>query len=106
MTLSEVVSRNLKAWREERGYSLRGLATLADVSHAHISQIESGKANPTLETVEALAFALQLTPSALLSSEMYEAYAEKKQKIELEHARYLAELEKEFSGASVKREAA
>ena len=44
--------------RIERGYTLRQLQEKSGVSKTQINQIENGKANPTIETLELLAKAL------------------------------------------------
>lgn len=70
--MSELIgnlSRNIKIIREFRGLSQAELAGKARMSPATLSRIESGVlTNTTLETVEALALALDVDPIALLDS--------------------------------------
>jgi transcriptional regulator with XRE-family HTH domain len=66
MTLQDTFGRNLRRLRRERKISQEQLAHLADVSRAYLSGAEAGRRNATLETVEALAKALQIDPVDLL----------------------------------------
>ena len=51
----------LKHFREERGLSLRELATLSDINHAYIHRLEQGeKEYPSQQTLKALIAALKL----------------------------------------------
>lgn len=54
--------------REQRNWSLRDLAALADVDHNNINRIEMGLRNPSFITIVALAEALGVPPSDLLPS--------------------------------------
>ncbi len=51
----------LREWRERRGYSLRVLARLAEVSFSTLYRIESGEMSPTVAMLEKLAKALEIT---------------------------------------------
>ena len=46
---------NLKKLRIKKGISQKELASAIGVSHPRISELESGTANPTLRTIEAIA---------------------------------------------------
>jgi len=48
------LGQRLRAVREERGMSLRALAKLIDVSPSFVSQVELGKASPSVGTLYAL----------------------------------------------------
>lgn len=48
----------VKVWREHRGLSAQQLAAKADVSAAHIGQIESGKRDGTVSILRKIADAL------------------------------------------------
>lgn len=51
----------LQCLREERGFSLRELAQLADIDHAYIYRLEAGeKESPSAETVAKLVRALKV----------------------------------------------
>jgi len=53
------LARNLKRLRDKRGWSQEELAGEAgDLRQAAVSEIETGRANPTLDTLERLATAL------------------------------------------------
>ena len=57
----------LKRERERLEQTQEGLANEIGVDQAYISRVEAGKVNLTLETVEALATALEVDPIALLA---------------------------------------
>lgn len=60
-----IVMRRL---RQDRKLSQEELATLMDMtSHAHISRLESGHKQPTLEMVFRLAKALDITATEIIS---------------------------------------
>lgn len=59
----------LKQWRERRGLSLRQLGERSGVSFVNISNIETGKLDPRLSTLERLARALNISVRDLLPSE-------------------------------------
>lgn len=58
MALSEVFGWNVRSVRREKGWTQEQLAFEADVKRSYISEIESGKRNPTLDIVEKIANAL------------------------------------------------
>jgi transcriptional regulator with XRE-family HTH domain/mannose-6-phosphate isomerase-like protein (cupin superfamily) len=58
MTLD--IGGKLRAARNMRGLSLRELATQAEVSPSLISQIENGKANPSVMTLHTIAASLEI----------------------------------------------
>ena len=61
-----VLTRNLRRLRIARRLSLSQLARATAISKATLSGIENGRANPTLETLAALAGALGITLTELL----------------------------------------
>lgn len=61
------VANRIKSARIGRGISLSELARLSGVAKANLSKIETGNANPTLETLSALANALRVRLSDLVS---------------------------------------
>jgi len=72
-------SRNLKAWREAVGANVRRLRRTANMSQAvlaeraglspaYVSMMERGLANPRLETLAALAYALNTSPVDILTA--------------------------------------
>jgi transcriptional regulator with XRE-family HTH domain len=62
-----VLARNVRRLRDARGLSQEKLAGLADLRQAHVSEIESGLTNLTLDNLQALAVALGVRPMDLLN---------------------------------------
>ncbi|MFE7624900.1 helix-turn-helix domain-containing protein [Streptomyces sp. NPDC057509] len=67
MGLNEDVGRRLRALRHDMDVSLSELARRSGVGKGTLSELESGRRNPTLETLYALTTALGRPLSALLS---------------------------------------
>jgi len=61
----EELGKRLKRLRKERRMTLRELAKATHVSHSFIADIESGRSNPSIETLMALARALGVSLSDL-----------------------------------------
>ena len=61
------LGRKLRALRNSLGMTQEQLAEGADISLKHLGEIERGRGNPTLATLEALAKALHVTLSDLIS---------------------------------------
>ena len=57
---------NLRKWRLKKDMSQGDLATALSVDRAYISNIENGRMNPTLSTLEKIANALGISSSELL----------------------------------------
>lgn len=66
-TSRSVVSRNIRRCREDRGYSLSALARRSGLAKQTIASIEAGDGNPTVETLDRLAEALDVSVRALVS---------------------------------------
>ena len=64
--ISEKMGENLKKIRAKKKLSQGALARLLEVGKGYISNIESGKKNPTLATIKKLADALGVSASELL----------------------------------------
>src|SRR5688572_9349151 len=60
------VADNLRERRKDRGMSLDQLAVASGVSRAALSQIETGKGNPSLSVLWKIAVGLQIPFSELL----------------------------------------
>jgi transcriptional regulator with XRE-family HTH domain len=60
------LGRRLSELREKRGFSQTQLADMADIGRAHLSQIENGAVAARIDTLYAIAGALELTLSELL----------------------------------------
>ena len=63
---SEKLGKNLKKIRTAKAISQGDIARSLDVSRGFISNIESGKTNPTLETIARLAKAVGVSTNELL----------------------------------------
>ncbi|MET8681670.1 XRE family transcriptional regulator [Streptomyces sp. NPDC004647] len=64
--LTQSLARNLKRWRNERGFTLDGLAARAGVSRGMIIQIEQARTNPSVGTTVKIADALGVSITTLL----------------------------------------
>lgn len=62
------IGRAIKVERVTRGLSRREFADLTDLSYPYLSEIENGRKFPTSATLEKIALALDLRPSALLAA--------------------------------------
>lgn len=71
--LKEVLRENIKARRLELGLTQTVAAERAGIASAYWSQIEGGKRTPDIDTIEAMAAALQTKGPALLSAEIFSA---------------------------------
>ncbi|GAA2342559.1 helix-turn-helix domain-containing protein [Saccharopolyspora halophila] len=69
MELVKVVGDNLKAARLQHGLSLSEVARRAGIGKGTLSELESGRRNPTLETLYALATVLDVPLGWLLIAE-------------------------------------
>ena len=67
--VQDVLTRNLRRLRIARHLSLSELARATRMSKATLSGIENGRANPTLETLAALAGTLRVAPAELLEED-------------------------------------
>ena len=65
----QVIGRNVRKERHERKLSLDGLAAASGVSKATLSQIESGKVNPTVATLWKIAQSIHVDLHALIMGE-------------------------------------
>ena len=57
---------NIRRLRQEQGMSLRQLGLMTGVYYQYISRIEKGEANPTVDTLDQLAGALNVNVRDLL----------------------------------------
>ncbi len=60
------LGKNLKKIRTEKGISQGDIARFLDVSRGYISNIENGKANPTLSTIAKLAKSIKTEIDSLI----------------------------------------
>ncbi len=66
MSSGERLGENLRKLRLKKDMSQGDLATALNVDRAYISNIENGRMNPTLRTLERIAKALGISSSKLL----------------------------------------
>lgn len=66
MASGKKLGENLRKWRLKKNMSQGDLATAVSVDRAYISNIENGRMNPTLSTLEKIANALGISSSELL----------------------------------------
>jgi transcriptional regulator with XRE-family HTH domain len=60
-------AKQVKKLREEKGYSLRELASRSGLEYSQIQRIEQAKVNLAFSTLIAIADGLDITPSELLN---------------------------------------
>lgn len=68
MDIHEVLARNVRVFREMRGWSQEELAERAEVHRTYVSQVERGLRNPTILIVARLARALKVSAADLLKT--------------------------------------
>lgn len=66
MTLIETFGRNVRQARKDKGWTQEQLAFEAGVKRAYLSEIENGQRNVSLDVVEKLATALDVSPDSLM----------------------------------------
>lgn len=66
MSMREVLARNLRRYRAERGLSQEELAHRADVDRTYISSLERMQYGASIDVVESLAKVLNVPPHELL----------------------------------------
>lgn len=67
MNSNELVARNVRRFRTERQLSLGDLARRSGLSKQTLSKVELGTGNPTIETMEAIATALDVSIRRLVT---------------------------------------
>jgi transcriptional regulator with XRE-family HTH domain len=65
-----VLARNVRRLRAAKGLSQEKLGALTELRQAHISEIESGRANLSLDRLQTLARALDVRPMDLLNEHL------------------------------------
>ena len=66
MTLIETFGRNVRQARKDKGWTQEQLAFEAGVKRAYLSEVENGQRNVSLDMVEKLAKALDVSPDMLM----------------------------------------
>ncbi|EOM78542.1 helix-turn-helix domain-containing protein [Rhodococcus rhodnii] len=64
---NQLVARNVRRYRQERGLSLAELARRSGLSKQTLSKVEQGVGNPTVETLTLLGSALEIPARRLLT---------------------------------------
>ena len=64
--ISEQLGKNMKRIRAKKGMSQGDIARALEVDRGYISNIENGKKNPTLATIQKLADALKVSADELI----------------------------------------
>lgn len=67
MDMRQLVGRNVRRLRLERGLTQEQLSELSGFSQFYISSLELGRRNPTIVSLFELAQALKSTPAELLT---------------------------------------
>lgn len=65
-----VRGEQIRALREERGYTLQDLAKRANLSLSYLSEIERGSKRPSLKTIDKLAAALNVSKAQLIKGDV------------------------------------
>lgn len=66
-TVSKKLGENMRRIREEKKMSQGDICRILDFDRSHVSNIENGKQNPTLDTIEKIAKALNVSIKELLA---------------------------------------
>ncbi|MEL6643902.1 MAG: helix-turn-helix transcriptional regulator [Pseudomonadota bacterium] len=66
MDIRVVFARNLKHYRQLRGLTQAALAAAMDFDRAHVSSMERGQQNVTLQTLQRVAAHLEVAPAKLI----------------------------------------
>ena len=66
MDIRVVFASNLKHYRQARGLTQAALAAAMDVDRAHVSAMERGRQNVTLQTLQRVAAHLDVAPAQLI----------------------------------------
>jgi transcriptional regulator with XRE-family HTH domain len=66
MKLTGIFARNLRLCRQKAGLSQERLAAYAGLDRNYVGRLEREESSPTLETLDALAAALQVEPDMLI----------------------------------------
>ena len=66
MVLGEIVARNLRLLRRERGWSQEKLGQKVGISTNYVGMIERQERSPTIKVIEKIAAAFEVDPIELL----------------------------------------
>lgn len=79
---NQTVARNVRRLREERGMSLGELARRAGLAKGTLSKLELGEGNPTVDTLFAIAAALEVPATRLVSEHANPVYVQRQDEAE------------------------
>ena len=60
------IGKKIRVWRDERGLTQNELATRANISRSYLAGVETGKYNPSIDTLNNIAAALNVSTSFLM----------------------------------------
>ena len=69
MEIKELIGKRIRELRKARGLTIERLAEIAHIGEKYLGDIERGKENPTVATLEKLARALGLRVHQILNNE-------------------------------------
>lgn len=72
MNLIEIVSKNIRYYRNKLGISQEKLAELSNLHRTYIGSVERGERNLSLNNIEKIARALKISPYKLLKGEDFD----------------------------------
>jgi transcriptional regulator with XRE-family HTH domain len=72
MDLREILGRNVRRARQDRGLTIEALADAICRSPSYVGQIERGTRNPSLQVIEALSVCLKVRAHDLLDPQALE----------------------------------
>ena len=68
MKLRQIVARNLRILRKQKGLSQEELADSAGINRNYVGQIEREEKSPTIDVIEKLAKPLDVRPEELIQN--------------------------------------
>jgi transcriptional regulator with XRE-family HTH domain len=68
MKLRQIVAKNLRILRKQKGLSQEELAFQAGINRNYVGQIEREEKSPTIDVIERIGNALKIPPMQLLSN--------------------------------------
>lgn len=68
MDVVQLLGRNVRRYRKLRGMTQEQLALDAGMERSYVSDLERGTRNPSVRSLDRLAEALRIEPSALLAN--------------------------------------
>ena len=66
LELQKIVGQNIRLFRKGKSWSIEKLAEHANISPAYLGELERGRENVSVKTIEAIAKALKISPDLLL----------------------------------------